>query len=115
MPTGQEVANGTAVTGDEALETPFIAQNVPFIAGITTARITVDALVGTHYLSYVALLHQCLEGWQIGLPQVALGQLLDVKRMAVPFRSAMYGKVLGASQQLFVFVQASFAGHILSL
>ena len=73
------------------------------VAGIATAGITIYALVGTHHLSHVTLLHQCLEGGQIGFPQVTLGQLLHVERVAVPLWSAMYGKVLRTSQQLFIF------------
>ena len=37
------------------------------------------------------------------LAQVALRQLLHVEHVAVPLWAAMYGKVLGTSQQLFIF------------
>ena len=115
MPTGQKVANGTAVACDESLEAPVVAQYMLLVAGIATAGITVDALVGAHHLCYVALLYQCLEGRQVGFPQVTFRQLLDVERVAVPLRTAMYGKVLGAGQELFILVLTGFAGQALSL
>ena len=105
MPTGQEVANGTTVAGYQALEAPFFAQYLLFVAGLTATWLTVDALIGTHHLGHLALLHQSLEGWQIGLPEVALGQVLHIEGMAVPFWSAMHGKVLGTGQQLLIVAQ----------
>ena len=68
------------------------------VACIAAAGVAVDALIGTHHLSHLSILYQCLEGWQVSFPQVALGQVFDVERMTVPFRTAMYGKVLGTSQ-----------------
>ena len=115
MPLGQEIANGTAVAGDKALETPVVAQDVLLVAGITTARLSVDALIGAHHLGDISLLYQCLEGRQIGFPQVAFGQLLNVEGVAVPFWTAVYGEVLGTGQKLFVFVLTSFSGQTLSL
>ena len=103
VPTGQEVANSTTVTSDQPLETPFITQDLLFVACLTATRLTINALIGTHHLGHLALLHQCLEGWQVGLPKVALGQVLHIKRVAIPFWSAMHGEVLGTSQQLFKF------------
>ena len=103
VPTGQEVADGSAVAGDETLEAPFVAQDVTLVAGITTAGVTVYTLVGTHHLSHVTLLNQGFKGGQVGLPQVALRQLLHVEHVAVPLWAAMYGKVLCTSQQLFIF------------
>ena len=76
------------------------------VAGIAAAGVAVDALVGTHHLGHVTLLHQRLEGRQVGLPQVALRQLLDVEHVAVPLGTAVHGKVLGAGQQLGIFAGA---------
>ena len=103
VPRGQEVANGSAVAGNQSLKSPFVAQDLLLIAALGTTSLSVNTLVGTHHLCHLAFLHQCLEGRQIGLPKVTLGQILDVKGMAVPLRSAVYGKVLGTSQQLTVF------------
>ena len=75
-----------------------------FVAGITATGVAVDALIGTHHLGHLSVLHQCLEGRQVGFPQVALGQVLDIEGVAVPLRTAMYGKVLGTGQKLLVVV-----------
>ena len=100
VPAGQEVANGTAIAGDDAVEAPLVAQYLLLISRLGAAGLTVDTLVGAHHLGHLGLLHQCLEGGQIGLPEIALGQILYIKLVAVPLRSAMHGKVLGAGQQL---------------
>ena len=102
MPTGQEVADGSAVAGDQSVEAPLVAQYLLLVAALCTAGLSVDTLVGAHHLGHLAFLYQRLEGWQVGLPKVALGQMLDVELVAVPFRTAMHGKVLGAGQQLFI-------------
>ena len=68
------------------------------VACIAATRITIYTLIGTHHLSHLSLLHQCFEGRQVRLPQVALRQVFDVERMTVPFWTAMYGKVLSTSQ-----------------
>ena len=110
MQFGQEVAYGPAIAGNQSLEAPFVAQYLAFEAGIAATRLSVDALVGTHHFCHITLLHQCLEGWQVGFPQVACRQLLHVEGVAVPFRSAMYGKVLRTSQQFLVFRRSQQAG-----
>ena len=109
VPFRQEVADGAAVAGDKSLESPFVAQDLLFVARLCAAGLTVNALVGTHHLRHLALLHQRLEGWQVGLPEVALGQVLDVELVAVPLRTAVYGEVLGAGQQLHVFAVKGLA------
>ena len=103
MPTGQEVADSTAVAGDDTIEAPLIAQDLLFVAGLRATRLTVYTLVGAHNLCHLSLLHQGLEGGEIGLPEVALGQILYIECMAVPFRPAVHGEVLGARQQLPIF------------
>ena len=102
VPAGQEVADGSAVGGDQSVEAPFVAQDLLLVACLCAAGLTVDALVGTHDFGHLSLLHQGLEGRQIGLPEVALGQILDVERVAVPLRTAVYGEVLGAGEELAV-------------
>jgi hypothetical protein len=64
----EEVVNGAAVTGYDALKPPFIAENALQITGVSTTRFTVNALIGTHNLLYVSLLDKSLEGRKIGLP-----------------------------------------------
>ena len=115
VPAGQKVANGSAVAGNQALEAPDVAQDMLFVAGIATTGVAVDALVGAHHLGHLSVLHQCLEGRQVGFPQVTLRQVLDVEGVAVPLRTAMYGKVFGTGQQLFVTIAKplSVVGHAL--
>ena len=102
VPAWQEVADGTAVARDEALEAPFVAKDLLLIACLTAAGLAVDALVGTHHLGHLALLHQTLKGGQVGFPEVALGQAFYVEGVAVPLRPAMYGEVLGTGQEFFI-------------
>jgi hypothetical protein len=64
----EEVVNGAAVTGYDALKPPFIAENALQITGVSTTRFTVYTLIGTHDFLYVSLLDKSLKGWQIGLP-----------------------------------------------
>ena len=99
---GVEVTYGTAVADHKALETPLAAQYLVEVTRLSAAGHGVYALVCAHHLGHVALLHQPLEGGQIGLPQVALRQVLHIERMSVPLRSAVHGKVLGTGQQLVV-------------
>ena len=77
-----------------------------FVTGIATARVTINALIGAHHLSHVSFLHQSLESGQIGFPEVALGQVLNVEGVTVPLRTAMHSKVLGTGQQLTIFAHA---------
>ena len=102
VPAGKEVANGATVAGNQSVETPLVAQDLLFITGLGTAGLSVNALVGTHHLGHLALLHQCLESREIGFPEVALWQVFYIELMAVPLRPAVYGEVLGAGQQLAV-------------
>ena len=115
MPCWQEVANGTAVADYQSLEAPLIAQNVLQQTVRATTGIALKALVGTHHLLHVALLHQCLKGGQIGLPQVSLRQVLNVKVVARLLRSAMHSIVLGTGMKLEVLVLAGFASQICTL
>ena len=100
MPVRQEVANGTAVAGDKSVESPFVAQYLLLVTGLGAARLTVDTLVGAHHLGHLSFLYQRLEGGQISLPEVALGQVLYIELMTIPLRSAMHRKMLGTGQQL---------------
>ena len=77
-----------------------------FVTGITTAGVTINTLIGTHHLSHVSFLYQSLEGRQIGFPEVALRQVLNVEGVTVPLWTAMHSKVLGTGQQLTIFAHA---------
>ena len=101
-----EVVDGPAVAHHQSLVAPLVAQNLLQQSVVAAAGLAVPSLVGTHHLGHVSLLHECLEGRQIGLPEVAGGQVLHVELMAVPLRSAMYGEVLGTGQRLHVLAAA---------
>ena len=103
MPTGQEVADSTAVAGDDAVEAPLVAQDLLFVAGLRATGLTIDTLVGAHDLCHLSLLHKGLEGGEIGLPEVALGEVLYIEGVAVPLWAAMHGEVLGTGQELLIF------------
>ena len=104
MPLGQEVADSTAIGSNKTVETPFIAEYLLLVTGLCTAGLSVDTLIGTHHLCHLTLLYESLEGREVCLPEIALGEVLDIKGMAIPFRAAVYGEVLGASQEFFVTV-----------
>ena len=103
MPTGQEVADCTAVAGDDTVETPLVAQDLLFVSRLRATGLTVDALVGAHDLCHLSLLDEGLEGREIGFPEVALRQILHIEGMTVPLWAAVHGEVLGAGQELAVF------------
>ena len=112
VPTGQEVADGTAVTGNDAVEPPLVAQDLLFVTGLTATGLTIDALVGAHDFGHLALLYKGFEGREVGFPKVTLGEILYIKGMAVPLRAAMHGEVLGAGEELAIAIgsRASLTG-----
>ena len=66
-------------------------------------RSTIYTLIGTHHLSHMSILYQVLECWHICLPQVAWRHIVYICHVAAPFRTAVYGIVLGTSKQFAVF------------
>ena len=111
----EKVVNGTAVTGYDTLESPFVALDALQITGVATTRLTVDALICAHDFLHIALLDKCLEGWQIGLPKVTLGKFLNVDLMTVPFRSAVDSIVFGTGKEFLVTAVTRSFFEILSL
>ena len=98
-----EVAHGTAVTDYEVLEAPVIAQDRLKQTIGTTTGIVVETLVGAHYLTYLCILYQRLEGRHVGLPEVTHRHIGEVGRVTSIFRTAVYGIVLGTCPELTVF------------
>ena len=106
-----EVVDGIAVGEHNGFVAPLATQDIHQQAVAGAAGHALVAVVGTHHLAHVAFLHQCLEGRQVGLPEVA-----HRHRCVVPvaqwFRTAMHGIVLGAGMGLEVFgVVALHAEH----
>ena len=98
-----EIAYSPTVANYNALESPLFSQNLLQVAVITATGVTINALIGAHHLSHLALLKKCLESWEVSFPKVALWKILNIECMAVPFRPGMNGKVLGTGQQFLVF------------
>ena len=97
-----EVVHCSAVAGHDALEVPLVAQNLLQQSGVAATRLAVKTLVGTHHFLDVALLYQHFESRQIGLPEVSWRQVFEVEAVSVPFRSAVYGKMLGTGIEFLV-------------
>ena len=94
LSTVEEVVDGVAVGDDEAVVAPLVAQDVDEQAVAGAAGASLEALVGAHHLAHMGLLHQGLEGGQVGLPQVAVRRV-DVHRVAQGLGAAVHGVVLG--------------------
>ena len=94
-----EITHGPAVRYHESLIAPFSAKDGidQVIAG--PARLPAEAVVGYHHFLHIGLGYQVLEGRQVGFSQIPLGDLRIVG-MAVPLRTGMHGKVLGAGVSL---------------
>src|SRR5574344_2080328 len=99
----EEVGDGTTVAHHHILESPLVAQYLLKKLGTTATRLVVPTLVGTHHLPHLCLLHQVLECWHVCLPQVAWRHIVYICHVAAPFRTAVYGTVLGTSKQFTVF------------
>ena len=91
----EEVVDGVAVGEHDGVVAPLVAQDVDEQAVAGAAGLALEALVCAHHLTHVGLLHQGLEGGEVGLPEVAVGGL-HVHRVAQRLRAAVHGVVLGA-------------------
>ena len=98
-----EIIDSIAIGKHNAVEPPLAAQDVhqQAVAGATGDALV--AVVGTHHLAHIALLHQRLEGGQIGFPQIAHGDggIVGVAERLGP---AMHGIVLGTGVGLVILV-----------
>ena len=103
LSTIEEVIDGVAVSQHDTVVTPFVTQDInqQTVAGAT--GLTFEALISTHHLTNVSFLHQCLEGRQIGLPQVAVGGV-HIHGVAQRLRTAVYSIVLGTGMGLEVLI-----------
>ena len=99
----EEVVDSVTVGHHQSVVAPLVAQDIDEQAVAGTAGLTLETLVGTHHLPHVTFLHQGLKGWQIGLPEVAVGGFY-IHGVAQGLRSAVHGIVLGTGMRLDVFV-----------
>ena len=67
-----EVVDSVAVCDHQSVVAPFVAQYIDEQTVAGAAGLALIAVVGAHHLAHVTFLYQCLEGRQIGLPEVAL-------------------------------------------
>ncbi len=94
--SGQEIADSTAVADHKPAVAPLAAEYLSDKFVAATAWMVVVALVGTHHLAHIGLLHKLAESGQICLTKVPLAYIVDVECMTVPFRPAVYGKMFRA-------------------
>ena len=91
----EEVTDGTAVSNNQALETPLVAQDVLQQAVAGAAGIALVTVICAHYLLNVSVLNQALECRQVGLPQVT-ARYCYVKLVTQGLGTAVHCVVLGA-------------------
>ena len=94
-----KIGNGSTIGNHKIFESPLISQYLLEQSGVATARFIVPALVSTHHLSHLGILHQRLEGREISLPKVTWTYICDIIRMASPLWSAMDGIMLSTSPE----------------
>ena len=75
LTTVVEVVDGIAVGNHQTLITPLVAKDIDKQAIAGAAGFSLKTLIGAHHLAYLGFLHQGLEGWQIGLPQITVSGL----------------------------------------
>ena len=95
-----EVGHGATVGHHDAVVPPLIAQDLVEQAVTAAAGVSLEAVVGAHDLLDACLLHEVLEGGQIGLPEFTEGDVLGIEAVSAPLRTRVYGKVLGAGVRL---------------
>ena len=97
-----EVPDSPAVAHHQIFVSPFVPENLGQQAVAPAARLPLETLVGAHDLLHVGLLHQRLEGRQVGLPQIPRVQMLHVEIVPLGLRAAMHGIMLGTGVELVV-------------
>ena len=99
----KKVVDSVAVGQYDSIVAPLVAQNINQQTVAGAAGLTLETLVGAHHLAYISFLYQCLKGWQVSFPQVAVGWLY-VHRVAQGLWSAVYGIVFGTGVGLKVLI-----------
>ncbi len=98
-----EIIDGVAVGQYDCVISPLAAKDVDEQSVACAARLSFVTVVGTHHFAHVAFLDQCLEGGEIGFPQVT-HRYRSIVGVTQRFGPAVYGIVLGTSMSLEVTV-----------
>ena len=69
---------------------------------MSTTRLTIQTIIGTHHTMHVSLCHQCLKCRQIRIPQIVC-IYLGIKRMSIMLWSAMNCIMFGTSYRFQIF------------
>ena len=94
-----EIVDGAAVGNHDAVIFPAVAQDVDEEFVAAAAGIALIAVVCTHNFLHVAFGHECLEGRQVGFPEVG-GRDRYVKRVTQGLGTAVDCIVLCAGVSL---------------
>ena len=109
-----EVVDGIAVGEHDGVVVPLATEDVDQQAVAGATGHTLVTVVGTHHLADITFLNQGLEGWQIGLPQVA-HRHRGVIGVAQRLWTTVYGIVFGTGVGLeILIVVALHAEHSLN-
>ena len=98
----EEIVHGTAVADHNTLVVPFVSEYLHQQPVASAAGVTLVAVIGTHHLLNVGLGDKILESGQVSFPKVAQRHVFGIETVAVPFRSGVYGKMLGTGMRLVV-------------
>ena len=82
-----EVAHCPAVSNNQTLESPLLAENLGEKLVITTAWLTLECLICTHHFLYVSCLHEAFESIEISLVKISPRYFLNVEAVSVVLRA----------------------------
>ena len=99
----EEVVDGVAVSEDDVLVSPLVAEDIGEEPVAAAARLSLVTVVCAHNFLYVAVNYKRLEGGEIGLPEVTHGYP-GVEAVAQGLRSAVHRIVLCTSVGLEIFL-----------
>ena len=97
-----EIGYCTAIRYDNAVKSPFSTQYLHQQTVASTAGITFKTVVSAHHFFHFPFFHQRFERRQVSFIQITRLYILRIKRVTVPLRPRMYGKVLGTGMQFVI-------------
>ena len=98
-----EVVDSITVSQNYCVIVPLTAKDIHQQTVTCTARLALIAVVCTHHLTYISLLYQSLESWEIGFPKVTHRDCCVI-RMTQRLWTTMNSIVLCTGMSLEVFV-----------